>query len=157
MKKFNSLLHDEEYLKYLSRNNLNEETRIFCKHGLEHFLDVARIAYIINLEENLGYSKEIIYVTSLLHDIGKFLQYEEKIPHEISSWNLSEKLLDKYDFTLEEIELIKEGIIGHRQKESKNFAKLLYKADKLSRLCFTCPAEKQCNWDFEKKNFNINY
>lgn len=157
MEKFNSILHDQEYLKYLNRNILNEKTRIFCNHGLEHFLDVARIAYIINLEENLGYSKEIIYVTSLLHDIGRFLQYEENISHEISSWNLSEKLLNKYNFTFEEIELIKEGIIGHRQKTSKSFAQLIYKADKLSRLCLTCPAEKQCNWDFEKKNFNINY
>lgn len=157
MERFNSLLHDEAYLNCLNKNQLSEQDRIFCKHGIEHFLDVARIAHIINLEENLCYSKEIIYVTALLHDIGKFMQYEENIPHEISSDNLSQDLLKKYDFTNEEINLIREGILGHRNKNSKGFAKLIYQADKLSRSCFACSAEKLCNWERNKKNFEIYY
>ena len=52
-----------------------EKDRIFCKHGIEHLLDVARIAYIENLEENCDISKEMIYAAALLHDIGRFLQY----------------------------------------------------------------------------------
>lgn len=157
MKRFNSLLHDENYLCYLNKNVLNEKNRIFCKHGLEHFLDVARIAYIINLEENLGFSKEIIYVTSILHDIGKFLQYEKNVPHELASYNLAENLIDKYNFHKEEKQLIKEGILGHRNKDSTGFAKLIYRADKLSRLCLKCETKNECNWDIEKKNFIINY
>jgi len=157
MERFNSLLHDEDYLGYLNKNKLSEQDRIFCKHGIEHFLDVARIAHIINLEENLCYSKEIIYITALLHDIGKFMQYERKIPHEISSEKLSEALLKKYDFTNEEINLISEGILGHRNKDSKGFGSLIYRADKLSRSCFLCPAENQCNWENNKKNFKIYY
>ena len=45
-----------------------ERDRIFCKHGIEHLLDVARIAYIENLEQNCGVSKEGIYAAALLHD-----------------------------------------------------------------------------------------
>ena len=54
-----------------------EKDRIFCKHGIEHLLDVARIAYIENLEQNCGVSKEWIYTAALLHDIGRFLQYSK--------------------------------------------------------------------------------
>ena len=37
-----------------------EKSRIFCKHDLQHSLDVARIAYILNLEADLKIEKEII-------------------------------------------------------------------------------------------------
>ena len=59
-----------------------EKNRIFCRHGMDHLMDVARIAYIENLEKNCGISKEIIYGAALLHDIGRYLQYTEGIPHE---------------------------------------------------------------------------
>lgn len=42
-----------------------EKDRIFCKHGIEHLLDVARIAYIENLEQNCGVSKEWIYTAKI--------------------------------------------------------------------------------------------
>lgn len=157
MERFNAILHEEEYLYYLGRNKKAEKGRDFCRHGLAHFLDVARIAWIINLEEGLGYEKEIIYVTALLHDIGKFMQYEENIPHETASWNLGQKFLEKQEFDPIEIKLIGEGILGHRNKDSQDFARLIYRADKLSRPCFSCKAEKKCNWEPEKKNMNIYY
>ena len=34
-----------------------EEERIYCKHDPAHYLDVARIAYIENLEKDRGISK----------------------------------------------------------------------------------------------------
>ena len=34
-------------------------------------------------------------------------------------------------------------------------AEILYDADKISRACYTCPAEKDCNWSGEKKNQKI--
>ena len=34
---------------------------------------------------------------------------------------------------------------------------IIYKADKLSRQCFNCKAEKECYWSSEKKNFKITY
>ena len=51
-----------------------ERDRQFCRHDLVHFLDVARLAYIENLERGLGIDKELIYAAALLHDIGRHLQ-----------------------------------------------------------------------------------
>lgn len=91
MDRFNCILNDTEYIYYLKRNKKFEKDRKFCKHNLKHFLDVARIAQLINLEESLGFNKEIIYTTAILHDIGKSLQYENGTPHEISSWEISKE------------------------------------------------------------------
>ena len=46
-----------------------EADRIFCRHTPEHFLDVARLAYIFALERGLDCSRELIYCTALLHDM----------------------------------------------------------------------------------------
>ena len=43
-----------------------ERDRQFCRHDLVHFLDVARLAYIENLERGLGVDKELIYAAALL-------------------------------------------------------------------------------------------
>ena len=48
-----------------------EHDREFCCHQITHLLDVARIAYIKNLEAGLGIDKELIYTAAILHDIGK--------------------------------------------------------------------------------------
>ena len=157
MERLNYILNDEKYLYYLNRNKTLEKGRKFCKHNLKHFLDVARIAQVINLEENMGFEKEIIYVTAILHDIGKSFQYENGTPHEVASYEISIEFLEKYEFKEEEIELIRQGILGHRDKGSEGFARLIYKADKLSRLCLTCKAKNECNWSDEKKNLRIYY
>ena len=76
-----------------------EKDRIFCRHGMEHLLDVARIAYIENLENNRGISKEIIYGAALLHDIGRYLQYTEGIPHEKAGEELALEILKDSGFS----------------------------------------------------------
>ncbi|MFW2489480.1 HD domain-containing protein [Clostridium chromiireducens] len=157
MDRLNCILNDERYMYYLKRNKKFEKGRKFCKHNLKHFLDVARIAQLINLEEALGFKKEIIYVTSILHDIGKSFQYENGTPHEIASWEIAKDILEDYKFYEEEAELIKQGILGHRNKKSEGFSLLIYRADKLSRLCLTCKSADECNWSDEKKNFKIYY
>ncbi len=43
----------------------------YCRHGLEHLLDVARISYIQVLEDGLDYDENVLYAAALLHDIGK--------------------------------------------------------------------------------------
>ncbi|AGX41311.1 HD domain-containing protein [Clostridium saccharobutylicum] len=157
MERFNYILNDEKYIDYLKRNKKFEENRRFCRHNLEHFLDVARIAQEINLEENLGFKKEIIYTTAILHDIGKSFQYENGTPHEIASWEIAKEILENYNFNEEEIELIEQGVLGHRNKLSDGFSLLIYRADKLSRLCISCNAIDECKWSNEKKNFKIYY
>ncbi|MCE5221130.1 MAG: HD domain-containing protein [Clostridium sp.] len=157
MDRFNCILNDEKYMYYLKRNKKFEKGRKFCKHNLKHFLDVARIAQSINLEEKLNFEKEIIYTTAILHDIGKSFQYENGTPHEISSFEIAKDFLVEYKFNTEEIELVKQGILGHRDKKSEGFSWLIYRADKLSRLCITCKAKDECNWSDEKKNIKIYY
>ena len=79
-----------------------ERDRIFCKHDIAHFLDVARIAYIEDLENGLGIPKEEIYAAALLHDIGRHLQYTQGVPHEQASAMEAEGILKDCGFSEEE-------------------------------------------------------
>lgn len=138
-----------------------EKNRRFCCHQMNHLLDVARIAYIRNLERNLGFKKEIIYATALLHDVGKYAQYENGTPHEIKSAEIAEIILsdmpENICFTSAEQEEIITAIRGHRKlrENASALESLLYESDKASRTCFSCPAETDCNWSMSKKNMEI--
>ena len=50
MEKVQKLYRHPLYRECLEKNKKAEETRIFCKHGMEHFMDVARIAYILSVD-----------------------------------------------------------------------------------------------------------
>ena len=63
------------YQEQLQALQMLEADRKFCRHTPEHFLDVARLAYIHALESHASASKELIYCTALLHDIGRAEQY----------------------------------------------------------------------------------
>ena len=76
MDNINKILHHPKYKSLLEELNELEKDREFCNHTLEHFLDVARIAYITVLEEELNYSKDVIYSIALLNDIGRVIQYK---------------------------------------------------------------------------------
>ncbi len=135
-----------------------ERNRIFCRHTIEHFLDVARIAYIENLEKNLHFSKEIIYAAAMLHDIGRHLQYMQGIPHEQGSAMIAEKILEECGFEEAEQEEILTAIRSHREQETAygdDLAGMLYRADKKSRNCIFCAAAQECYWSMEKKNLVI--
>lgn len=133
-----------------------EKTREFCGHTLEHFLDVARLTWIYNLENESGLDKETVYAAALLHDIGRALQYTQGIPHEEAGIILSEKILPECGFQKEECSPILDAIRGHRQSGSAVrkdlLSEYLYKADKACRNCLVCKAEPECNWAEEKKN-----
>ena len=159
MERVNLILHHPDYRYYLSRNEAAELGRSFCHHDLPHFLDVARIAYIMNLEQSLGYSKEVIYAVGLLHDIGRWKQYVENIPHHIASVELAEPILTACGYGKEEKTLILEAILDHRSKGAGNngLNEIIYTADKASRACFKCSASPECNWSELKKNQGIRY
>ena len=73
------LLHQEQYRKTVKKIARLEADRIYCRHNMEHFMDVARLAQIRNLKEQLGLDEEMIYLYALLHDIGRMKEYEQGI------------------------------------------------------------------------------
>lgn len=157
MNKYNEIINNKKYIAYLKELESLEETREFCRHNMSHFLDVARITYIKVLEDNLDYSKDIIYAISLLHDIGRVLEYKENIPHDEGSIILARDILSETSYTSSEIEEIIKAIGSHRVESDDELSKLIYSSDKLSRNCFICSAESKCYWKKEKKNFKITY
>ena len=82
-----------------------EADRIFCRHTPEHFLDVARLAYIFALERGLNCSRELIYGTALLHDIGRVRQYMDGTPHDEAGVQIAEQILSDLAFSSAEKEL----------------------------------------------------
>lgn len=159
MDKINEILTNDKYKKELKEINELEKERIFCKHNLEHFLDVARIAYIMCLERNLQYSKDVIYAIALLHDIGRAEQYKNKnISHDEAGIAIAKDILAETSYTEEEKNIILKGIYSHRDdNEHIEILNIIYKSDKVSRMCFNCNAEDKCYWDYEKKNKIISY
>ena len=157
MENINIILNNKEYKQALEKLSEYERNREFCNHTIEHFIDLSRIAYIMVLEEKLSVSKEVIYAIGLLHDIGRVRQYEEGIHHDIASVEMSKEILKETSFTDKEINIILNGIANHRKESDNKVEEIIYKADKLSRQCFNCKAEKECYWSSEKKNFKITY
>ncbi len=148
----------------LAENEEAERERKFCHHDMIHFLDVARLMYLFSMERGYGIGKEEIYAAALLHDIGKWQQYKAGIPHEIASAEIAKRILEETGFTKAESDRILFAILSHRGKSENEreaeeaklqFAEILYDADKISRACYACPAEKECNWNEEKKNRKI--
>ena len=161
MKKVNAILAHPLYRECYARLEELEKDRIFCRHQMTHLLDVARIAYISNMEQGLGIEKEVIYAAALLHDIGKYVQYEDGTPHEQSGEKIASEILgslsEKDAFSDEENRMILTAIRGHRRlrEGAEVLEKLLYRSDKASRMCFACPAEGECDWSTEKKNMEL--
>ena len=145
-----------------------EKNREFCRHSLTHSLDAARIAYILSLEEGLGLPKELIYAAALLHDLGRAEWYVDGTPHQEAGVRAAESILPGAGFDEEETAMVAEAVRHHRGRDRNmrlpeggdTCEKLVYvlrKADHLARLCFDCPARKDCYWSPEEKNEEIYY
>ena len=158
MKKVNEILNNTIYKKCIKEIEVMEQDRVFCRHNINHFLDMARIAYILVLEEGLSYSKEVIYAIGLLHDIGRAQEYKNNINHDEAGVMISEKILKETSYSTDEINLILNAVANHGNKDAEDkFLNIIYKSDKLTRNCFDCKAEKECYWSIEKKNMEIKY
>lgn len=145
MERVNCILRDTDFVEYTAKTKKLEEDRIFCHHDMNHLLDVCRISWILNLEEGLLIDKEKIYAAALLHDIGRWVEYETGQDHAIASGELAENILDRCGFSDNEKTDIIGAIKSHRKKQhSTDLGRILYKADKLSRACFNCKAINQC-------------
>ena len=144
------------YQEHLARLVELERDRVFCCHGIGHLLDTARIAWVFNLEYNLGFRKEAVYAAALMHDIGKDEQYERGIPHEEASARIAREILDDMGAAFDEAErdAIVTAIREHRRlpEGASLLGTMLYDADKASRTCFACPVREDCSWSSEKMN-----
>lgn len=160
MKRINRILEHNLFRLYLEKNRAAEEGRRFCHHDMGHFLDVARLAMILNLQRSLSIPEEMIYAAALLHDIGRWQQYEDGTPHEKASARLAPEILSDCGFTEGETEQIISAILNHRDesiREEQTLRGILYRADKMSRSCFCCEMEKECDWKGNKKNLTLRY
>lgn len=177
MERVNRIIKNKLYLEYIERIKAYEKDRIFCKHDIVHFLDVCRLAEILWLKHRISkmeekfqdncliseeaelINRELIYAAGLLHDIGRWQEYESGTRHETASAALAPGILRECGFAEEEIEKIIVAISNHRDKkmkEEKSLAGFIYRADKKSRPCFLCEAEKECDWSVTKKNLEIS-
>ena len=160
MNRINNILHHPLFRQYMEKNAEKEKERIFCRHNMSHVMDVARIAYILNIEEGHRVPKDMIYGAALLHDIGRHVQYETGEKHAFVSARLAPKILMDCGFDEEETEEIVTAIYRHSDKSQiggKGLNALIAEADQLSRACCACPAEAVCNWDKERKNYEMKW
>lgn len=161
MERIDKIRNHSLYLKMKDTLTELEKNRIFCRHNEEHSFDVARIAYIMNIEQDLGIDKDLIYAMAFLHDLGRVKEYEEGKNHHVASAEIAEEILKDCDFIKEECDKIKEAILLHRRKmdlDTDNvLCRLLYTADKVSRNCKFCKAKEECYWSQEEKNQSVMY
>lgn len=158
--RINKIIHHDLFILNYRNIEKAEADRRFCRHNMVHFLDVARIAMILNAEEQYGMPYELIYAAALLHDIGRYEQYENGTPHEQASVPIAHEILQDCGFDSKETDVILLAIAEHRNPETAdkhNLEGLLYRADKMSRSCFACSAEAECSWKAERKNKELYY
>ena len=147
-----------DFVDHMKRIHRAELSREFCCHGIDHLLDVARIAYIRVLERKMPFRKETVYAAALLHDLGKAEQYEHGEPHEVAGARVATNILMDIDgFSALEKTAIVAAVAQHRcfADDASPLGKLLYEADKVSRPCYACIARERCDWLPEKMNVGI--
>lgn len=169
MERIDRILQHKRFQECRQQITQAEVHRIYCKHGLEHSMDVARIAYILSLENNeegQALEKEIIYAMALLHDLGRSMEYRNGQSHHEAGVEIAGEILRDCGFTETEIAWITGAIAAHKYAEIETvpeeqgsigdrYRSILYRADKLSRNCFDCPAADTCYWPMEKRNHGI--
>lgn len=159
MDRINGIFHHRRFGSELRNIEADEKDRKFCRHGIEHLMDVARLMYIHDLETGGRTPRDLIYAAALLHDIGRHAQYAEGTPHDEAGAAIAGEIMGDCGFSEEEIRQVTEAIRAHRNEESasggETLGEMLYRADKESRLCFACGARDECNWPEEKMNLKV--
>lgn len=152
------LLHHDDFQQALNTIENNEQTRRFCRHGLNHALDVARICWILVLENHRNFTKETVYLAALLHDIGRSISNDD---HDSASVRLAQDWLSDCQAPDNVIADVTSAIAAHRQRNAAidpataTLGELLTLADKRSRSCFRCAAVSDCYWPETLKNKTI--
>ncbi|NMA69191.1 MAG: HD domain-containing protein [Desulfitobacterium sp.] len=166
MPRVNKILQHPAYEEYTKNNLKAEEKRIYCRHGEDHGLAVARVAYIyilenllknISLDRNeeevfedafgVALNKELIYGAGILHDIGRWVEYETGEDHAQAGVRLAGPILQDCGFNEAEQKIILEGIQEHRLEPSQItsiLGKALALADDWARDCKNCSSKETC-------------
>lgn len=147
MERINRILQNKYFQEYLQNIYKWEINRKFCRHDFEHSLAVARIAYLISLERGNNFPRDILYGAALLHDIGRWQEYEGGIDHAQASAELAEGILEEAGYGEKEKIVITRAIREHRGKGINNMSLLgefIFEADKFSRLCWQCQVRDEC-------------
>ncbi|MDH7576682.1 MAG: HD domain-containing protein [Bacillota bacterium] len=159
MERIDAIVRDPLFQECLEKNQKAERDREFCKHDLQHFVDVARISYILMLESgDLSHfirenqlsgpraAKEVIYAAGILHDIGRWREYETGEDHAPLGAELAEQILPRAGFTPPESRVITRAIYEHREQRTQmtRLGEILHRADNLSRACHECSAQDKC-------------
>ncbi|MGN0390674.1 MAG: HD domain-containing protein [Wujia sp.] len=157
MERVKRIFEHDTFQLCMKKISAAEKNRIYCLHDMTHCLDVARIAYIMCLEQGLDYQKDVIYAMALLHDIGRSEEYSSGRSHHEAGEKLARQILLDTGFSPKEQELICDAICRHKVEDADrtSLAYLLYKADKCSRRCYECRAADSCYWSEEQKNNTI--
>ncbi|OEH84375.1 hypothetical protein BHU72_11280 [Desulfuribacillus stibiiarsenatis] len=154
MEQIQRIVEHKKFQYYLNKISQLEQGRPYCLHPIEHSLDVARIAYILWLEEGIKncqvslpnfHIKKCIYAAALLHDIGRFRQYLYGERHPEASYLLAQSILDDTGFETPEQEIILDAIRFHNRNESEHaMTRIFQKADRYSRTCWKCREQSSC-------------
>ena len=155
MDRINKILNHPVFIECIKKNEMAEAKRSFCHHDIEHLCAVARIAMLLNLEEEIGLSKDLVYGAAFLHDCGRYKQYADGTPHDEAGAEIAGRILPECGYGEDEIAVITAAIASHRGSSEKTregvLADLLYRADKMSRNCRFCKVYEECNWEKERK------
>ncbi len=156
----NELIDNPIYENYMLKIEKAEKERSYCKHGFDHGLAVARIAHSFLLEQGeTSLSKEVIYAAALLHDIGRWVEYQTGEDHAQASATLALPLLEESGYSSEEIKVIVKAIGEHRTHSGENLSALgraLALADDWARDCRQCKAKDGCH-KFSEQMLRIIY
>lgn len=156
MQRIRPILRDQEFLTLLREIEELEQDRIYCRHGLPHLLDTARIAAIMAMDANAGCPRDVIYAAALLHDIGRGVQYTQNIPHEQAGIAIAKRILQRTEFTPAEQEEILTAVGGHQSEQREHtLSRLIHEADHACRMCFACAAQDTCKWTEEQRNHTV--
>lgn len=153
----NRILTNGHYREELEKIRCAEENRIFCRHDIEHFMNVARITLIRCAEKGIEADPDVIYSAALLHDIGRYAEYTEGIPHDEAGVKIASEILEETDCP-QDVKAVILSITGsHRRtdNEKNSLEYIFHWADKKSRMCFCCQAQDECNWHHNKRNMDI--
>ena len=173
MKRATAVYEHPEFQTRLAKLKELEIDRIWCRHGIDHLMDVARLAYIFVLERGYALDKDLVYATALLHDVGRSTQYLEGTPHAEAGIEPAKTILTDCGFSEAETAMALRAIAEHSDESSASpeviartmpekvvdeqlsaqLTEVIYDGDKLSRDCFRCEVNTECNWaEWMKKN-----